>query len=48
MDFHKHMQAHKPIPAEDIVRMLKKIIYSGDGRNKFILSGFPVIPEIFE
>jgi len=48
MEFHKYMQTHKPIPAEAIVRMLKKIIYSGDGRKKFILSGFPVIPEIIK
>ncbi len=37
--------AGKIIPAEMIVRMLRKIIYSGDGRNKFILSSFPDIIE---
>lgn len=35
----------KIIPAEMIVRMLRKIIYSGDGRDKFILSSFPDIIE---
>lgn len=28
-----------------MVRMLRRIIYSGDGRNKFILTGFPEIIE---
>lgn len=37
--------AGKIIPAEMIVRMLRKIIYSGDGRNRFILSSFPDIIE---
>ena len=35
--------AGKIVPSEMIVRMLRKIIYSGDGRTKFILSGFPDI-----
>lgn len=35
----------KNIPVEMIVRMLRRIIYSGDGRKKFILSGFPDIVE---
>jgi adenylate kinase family enzyme len=48
LEFQKYMQNHKPIPAEVIVRLLKRIIYSGDGRKKFILSGFPIIPEIIE
>lgn len=35
-------QTGKMIPADIIVRMLRRIIYSGDGRTKFILSGgFP-------
>jgi adenylate kinase family enzyme len=37
------VQSGKIIPAETIVRMLRKIIYSGDGRKKFILSSFPDI-----
>lgn len=37
--------AGKIIPAEMIVRMLRKIIYSGNGNNKFILSSFPDIIE---
>lgn len=37
--------AGKIIPAEMIVRMLRKIIYSGDGRKYFILSSFPDIIE---
>jgi adenylate kinase family enzyme len=40
------MSHKKAIPAELIVRLLKRIIYSGDGRKKFILSGFPMVPEI--
>ena len=28
-----------------IVRMLRKIIYSGDGQNKYVLSSFPDIIE---
>jgi hypothetical protein len=42
------MSHKKAIPAELIVRMLKRIIYSGDGRKKFILSGFPMVPEIMQ
>ncbi len=37
------VQSGKIIPAETIVRMLRRIIYSGDGRKKFILSSFPDI-----
>ena len=37
------VQSGKIIPAETIVKMLRKIIYSGDGRKKFILSSFPDI-----
>lgn len=37
------VQSGKIIPAETIVRMLRKIIYSGDGRKKFILTSFPDI-----
>ena len=39
------VQSGKIIPAETIVRMLRKIIYSGDGRKNFILSSFPDIIE---
>jgi adenylate kinase family enzyme len=39
------MSTGKNIPVEMIVRMLKRIIYSGDGRTKFILTGFPDIVE---
>ena len=42
------MSHKKAIPAELIVRLLKRIIYSGDGRKKFILSGFPMVPEIMQ
>lgn len=42
-EFLSMVQAGKIIPAETIVRMLRKIIYSGDGRKKFILSSFPDI-----
>jgi adenylate kinase family enzyme len=37
--------AGKIIPAEMIVRMLRKIIYSGDSRKHFLLSSFPDIIE---
>jgi hypothetical protein len=46
--FHTIMSAHKPVPKELIVAMLKKVIYSGDGRKKFLLTGFPLIPDIIE
>jgi adenylate kinase family enzyme len=40
------VQSNKIIPAEMIVRMLRKIIYSGiPQRNKFILTSFPDIIE---
>ena len=42
-EFLAMVQSGKIIPAETIVRMLRKIIYSGDGRKKFILSSFPDI-----
>jgi adenylate kinase family enzyme len=42
-EFLSMVQSGKIIPAETIVRMLRKIIYSGDGRKKFILSSFPDI-----
>lgn len=45
LEFLSMVSTGKNIPVEMIVRMLKRIIYSGDGRNKFILSGFPDIVE---
>ncbi len=45
MEFLNMVAAGKIIPAEMIVRMLRKIIYSGDGRTRFILSSFPDIIE---
>jgi adenylate kinase family enzyme len=39
------VSAGKIIPAEMIVRMLRKIIYSGDGNTNYILSSFPDIIE---
>lgn len=44
-EFLSMVSAGKIIPAEMIVRMLRKIIYSGDGRKRFILSSFPDIIE---
>ena len=44
-EFMNIVSAGKIIPAEMIVRMLRKIIYSGDGNNKYILSCFPEIIE---
>jgi len=45
LEFLNMVAAGKIIPAEMIVRMLRKIIYSGDGRKNFILSSFPDIIE---
>jgi adenylate kinase family enzyme len=45
LEFLNMVAAGKIIPAEMIVRMLRRIIYSGDGRKKFILSSFPDIIE---
>lgn len=42
-EFLSMVQSGKIIPAETIVRMLRKIIYSGDSRKHFILSSFPDI-----
>jgi adenylate kinase family enzyme len=42
-EFLAMVQSGKIIPAETIVRMLRKIIYSGDGRSKYILTSFPDI-----
>lgn len=42
-EFLSMVQSGKIIPAETIVRMLRRIIYSGDGRKRFILSSFPDI-----
>ena len=45
-EFLQSASTGKMIPSESIVRMLRKVIYSGDGRNKFILShGFPFTTE---
>jgi adenylate kinase family enzyme len=45
LEFLNMVAAGKIIPAEMIVRMLRKIIYSGTSQNKFILSSFPDIIE---
>jgi len=46
LEMNSMVQANKIIPAEMIVRMLKKIIYSGNPElNKFILTSFPDIIE---
>lgn len=45
LEFLNMVAAGKIIPAEMIVRMLRKIIYSGDDRKLFILSSFPDIIE---
>lgn len=40
------VSASKVIPADLIVKMLKKVVYSGDSRTKYILSGgFPYTIE---
>lgn len=45
LDFLKMVQAGKIIPAEMTVRMLRKIIFSGQNHKKFILSSFPEMIE---
>jgi len=46
IEMHQMVQSNRIIPAEMIVRMLKKIIYSGQPSiNKFILTSFPDIIE---
>ena len=46
LEMNAMVQANKIIPAEMIVRMLKKVIYSGNPElNKFILTSFPDIIE---
>ena len=41
-----HVAQGKLIPADIMVRLLRKIVYSGDGRTKYILSGgFPFTVE---
>jgi len=46
IEMHQMVQSNRIIPAEMIVRMLKKIIYSGQPQiNKFILTSFPDIIE---
>jgi adenylate kinase family enzyme len=44
-EFLQIVQHGKIIPADMIVRMLRKIIYSGQAQNKFILNGFPDVIE---
>ena len=45
LEFLNMVSQGKVIPADMIVRMLRKIIYSGDGNYMFILSSFPDIIE---
>lgn len=45
-EIHQMVSGNKIIPAEMIVRMIKRVIYSGDPNlNKFILTSFPDIIE---
>lgn len=44
-EFLQIVQQGKIIPADMIVRMLRKIIYSGQNHDKFILNGFPDVIE---
>jgi adenylate kinase family enzyme len=43
LEFLSCVSAGKIIPAEMIVRMLRKIIYSGDRNKKYLLNSFPDI-----
>ena len=43
LEFLTMVSSGKIIPAEMIVRMLRKIIYSGDRKKRYILSSFPDI-----
>lgn len=46
IEINQMVSSNKIIPAEMIVRMLKRIIYSGDlSKKKFILTSFPDIIE---
>jgi adenylate kinase family enzyme len=43
-EIHKMVSGNRIIPAEMIVRMLRKIVYSGDvSKRNFILTSFPDI-----
>lgn len=45
-EIHQMVSSNRIIPAEMIVRMIKRVIYSGDPNlNKFILTSFPDIIE---
>ena len=44
-EFFSIVSSGKIIPADMIVKMLRKIVYSGQMQNKFILNGFPDIIE---
>jgi adenylate kinase family enzyme len=45
-EIHEMVSSNRIIPAEMIVRMIKRVIYSGDPTlNKFILTSFPDIIE---
>jgi hypothetical protein len=44
-EFSNLLAAGKSFPSDIIVRLLRKIIYSGDDRKRFILSSFPDIIE---
>jgi adenylate kinase family enzyme len=44
--FMQNIATGKIIPSEDIVQFLRKVLYSGDGHKKYILSGdFPTSTE---
>jgi adenylate kinase family enzyme len=45
LEFLQIIQQGKIIPADMTVRMLRKIIYSGQKQDKFILNGFPDVIE---
>ena len=47
-EFFSIVSAGKIIPADMIVKMLRKIIYSGQKQSQFILNGFPDINEQVE
>lgn len=46
VEIHTMVSSNRIIPAEMIVRMIKRVVYSGDPTiNKFILTSFPDIIE---
>ena len=37
----QYVKDGKSIPASEITKMLRKIVFSGDGKKQYLVSGFP-------